>query len=516
MVRLSFDVAAGKRMEYEFLTPPGYDSAVPIPVLVSISGTGQQHVNRFSQRLSSHGGWAVAVPLRPADAPLFFQGSGSEGDGLWYLRAFCHHLMEKFLVDSGRFIFVGVSNGGNAVLRFAIHFPELCRGLVVVTTGVNGRGEDLRRLQGIPLDLYVGSKDECGFFPPMTELEASLRSLQHYPPASLTIFEGAGHVCSQFVDQSLIVAKISLMLLRSGPLGRTVRLTPPEEAGVLAVEDISARLRAFCDELGLEYGVDSTGTLVATRATAMENASQFAKPASKPNVYSVKVGRPRAHRANTYHPGAAGKSLTSPEKSTATQPQSTGLAGADKSSPPVLPINVRTPRSRPTESHLTPRTACSGISGGGTPVHVESLTPRARQQQQHQQQPNCLAAWVQSPMAASGGGCASWATARNAFLRSPAAQSPGGRSPHADGAASPFLPIPGMVAGCSPRFAAARSPTPVKDTGLSSTPAGRFWQGTPPKSPLAALPPPAPTLLERKQRRARTEYPPSGALCDMR
>ena len=78
-----------------------------------------------------------------------------------------------------------VSNGGNAVMRFAMLYPELCRGLVVVTSGISAKPQDLGRLRGLPIDMYVGSKDECGFYKPMMELEASLRAVGQAPAASL-------------------------------------------------------------------------------------------------------------------------------------------------------------------------------------------------------------------------------------------------------------------------------------------------------------------------------------------
>ena len=127
MVRKVFDVAPGRRMEYELLLPP-VTPATPIPFIVSIAGSGQQQVNQFSQR--------------PEEAPLLFDGCGAKEDGLWYLHEFCQHLSTNFAVETSRFLMAGVSNGGNAVVRFATHWPELCSGLVVVTTSVTACNEN--------------------------------------------------------------------------------------------------------------------------------------------------------------------------------------------------------------------------------------------------------------------------------------------------------------------------------------------------------------------------------------
>lgn len=251
----------GSLMAYELLVSPQFDASTPMTFIISLSGTGGQHINHFSRRLP-HPSWVVAVPLRPENAPLFFEGSGAMGDGLWHLKEFCAHLLKTYVVDFCKFLMVGVSNGGNAVLRFGMRYPELCRGIVVVTAGVDGRNDDVSRLAGIPLDMYVGSKDECGFYQPMRDLEASLRAVHHEPPASLTIFEDAGHTCSPLVDLSLITQKMLLMCLRSHPPGRAIRLRVPE-AGVLTVEEIQARVRKFCEDIGLVHEIGADGMVLA-------------------------------------------------------------------------------------------------------------------------------------------------------------------------------------------------------------------------------------------------------------
>merc|ERR1740117_454774 len=201
-------------MEYQLFLPSGYDHSTPIPFLVSLSGTGGQHVNGFSHRLANEN-WAVAVPLRPQTAPLFFEGVGNPRDGVWYLQQFCRHLQQRYNVEGNKLLMCGVSNGGSSVLRFATLFPEMCRGVIVVTGALKGLApdQDLARLQGLPIDMYVGTNDECGFYKPMVELEAQLRQLGQAPAAVLTVFNGAGHTCSPMVDTNVLMGKIQMMLL---------------------------------------------------------------------------------------------------------------------------------------------------------------------------------------------------------------------------------------------------------------------------------------------------------------
>merc|ERR1712151_98502 len=105
----------------------------------------------------------------------------------------CRHLSENFSISGGRFLMVGVSNGGSSVLRFATLWPELTCGVVVVTGSLQGLvdlPDGLRKMSGIPVDMYVGTNDECGFFAPMKALEANFKSIKHHPVASLTVFNG--------------------------------------------------------------------------------------------------------------------------------------------------------------------------------------------------------------------------------------------------------------------------------------------------------------------------------------
>jgi hypothetical protein len=261
--RQSFVLGTGKTMEYELFLPSEYDPSVSTPFIVSVPGMEQTHVNGFSRRLPSDQ-WVVAVAIRPASAPHFFEGSGADGDGVWHLRQLCNHLLSEHSVYGGRFTFVGVSNGGSSVLRFATVFPEICCGVVVVTGSIYGLVPHaqflatLRRLMGLPIDMYVGTKDECGFFPPMIQLEKDLAAVDHFPKLELTIFKGAGHCCSHLVEQHVIRAKILLMMARTWPLGRQFQI---DLHSAPSTNDTGEKLQVFCNDLGIPCSFTMDGGL---------------------------------------------------------------------------------------------------------------------------------------------------------------------------------------------------------------------------------------------------------------
>lgn len=387
-------------MEYELFPPPNWDPSVPTSFLVSVSGVGGQHINGFSRRLP-HGQWVVAVPLRPEDSELFFEGCGAEGDGLWHLREFCRHLSEEFAVETNRFLMVGVSNGGNAVVRFATHWPELCRGLIIVTCGISGRGEDLHRLQGIPIDMYVGSADECGFYDKMTSLEAALRHQGQSPPASLTIFEDAPHCCSPLVDQHLVMARMLVMLLNSGPIGRHIKLGFPDP-GVLSSDEITARVRGLCEDLGLEHELDASGSL-AVRATEVHLRSVLRSQSSSPSVFFVRMGRP-SREPSRHRSGDASTPTAAAAAPRAPSPCTGSFGGSMKvpapgvqaplQLPPKLPIGGR----RAAPPRLWADFAYPDLPGGVTPgsMGLRNATPIG-----HKTPAHGLASWVTSPQVAS-------------------------------------------------------------------------------------------------------------------
>jgi len=273
-----FEAAPGQLMQYHVSLPTQKPNE-PCPFIVSISGTGQQHVNGFSRRLPCEN-WAVAVPLRPDWAPPLFEGSGSPGDGQWVLQQFIRHLLERYNVETDKFLLVGVSNGGSTVLRFATLWPELCRGVVAVTGSLQGLASDkeLARLSGIPVDMYVGTNDECGFYQPMVDLDDKLRAIGIQPKSCLTIFDKVGHMCSVMVDGNLLRGKLQMiMMLTSGKLN-TVKLDvqspSPDGFQRMPNEDVLAHLVKFATNLGLQFEKTPEGNLIVGPGNARRRNSE--------------------------------------------------------------------------------------------------------------------------------------------------------------------------------------------------------------------------------------------------
>eukprot|EP00929_Paragymnodinium_shiwhaense_P027270 TRINITY_DN16043_c0_g1_i1.p1 TRINITY_DN16043_c0_g1~~TRINITY_DN16043_c0_g1_i1.p1 ORF type:complete len:575 (+),score=127.08 TRINITY_DN16043_c0_g1_i1:99-1823(+) len=303
MVRCVFELSNGERMHYELFHPTG-DRKTPIPFVVSVPGAGQQHVNGFSRRLASPK-WAVAVPLKPKEAPLLFTGSGESGDGPWHIRELCNHLLADFAVDGGRFLFVGVSNGGNSVLRFATLWPELCYGLFVVTGALSVKKAEydssLAKLHGVPIEMYVGSEDEVGFCEPMQALKADLKAAGHKPVGSLTVLEGAGHCCSALLCDGLVLGTLWLMMLCAGMPSAVINplelKVPPDKAKRMKAKDVLAKLCDLAGLLDLDGASDvdaaglpclrvktkaSDGIALSVSQAAVAPAAE--KEASKPSV----------------------------------------------------------------------------------------------------------------------------------------------------------------------------------------------------------------------------------------
>eukprot|EP00927_Polykrikos_kofoidii_P024975 TRINITY_DN2254_c0_g1_i1.p1 TRINITY_DN2254_c0_g1~~TRINITY_DN2254_c0_g1_i1.p1 ORF type:complete len:755 (-),score=111.67 TRINITY_DN2254_c0_g1_i1:120-2384(-) len=331
----SFVAPNGVEMKYALFVPAGYKRTTPTPFVVSVAGSGQQHINGFSRRLVCDG-WAVVVILRPDEAPLMFTGSGKEGEGTWYLHSAVDHIMSYYRVKGGRVLLTGVSNGGSSVLRFATLWPELCCGVVVVTGNLAGLATeaDCKRLDGLPLDMYVGTKDEIGFYQTMVQLKAQLKSWNHTPPPQLTIFEGIGHICSTFINGRVLLGKMSFMFLRAGILDEPVTLEgnakPLDQLAPLHPHEVKEEMRSFACRLDLKVEeVSSFGLRVtkgSTQAKLPESPSAAKGGESPVMVGTAVAGDPGNggylnRPANRTSPSAAGSVTSSrPTQSAATNP----------------------------------------------------------------------------------------------------------------------------------------------------------------------------------------------------
>jgi hypothetical protein len=291
-------------MEYTLLAAPGVNLTTPMPFILSVPGGGQEHLNGFSQRLPSSS-WVVIVASRPTKAPLLFEGNGSVGDGPWHLHELSKHVLNKYAVKGGRFLMVGVSNGGSSVFRFATLWPELCIGIIAATGVVMvppplKLPDGLQPLQGLPIDMYVGTNDECGFYQPMVELDAHLQKVKQSPPATFTVFNGAGHTCSGLINQSELVGKIYLMYCRAGIAPDVM------EVGIASLAKKAPRilqhLEVFCEKLDLMWELGARGEL---QIKPREDESEELPMCSMGSTIFMKAEEPKDELVKQYCTGDA-------------------------------------------------------------------------------------------------------------------------------------------------------------------------------------------------------------------
>jgi len=179
-------IGEDESLQCGIVLPIDFDPTSTYPVCIAISGEKQQHVSRFFQAWKSdQRGWIVVSPLRPNSAPLFFKAPA-------IIHKLALALLERFHVEGEKFHMVGTSNGGSTCFAFAARWPGLCHSVIPVT-GANLCNDDLRSLNGLPIDMFVGDCDELGFCKAMTDILAELRRVKHTPPPTLSVAKGAGH-----------------------------------------------------------------------------------------------------------------------------------------------------------------------------------------------------------------------------------------------------------------------------------------------------------------------------------
>jgi predicted peptidase len=182
---VAIPVGDGASLECGIVLPSDFDADKNYPVCIAISGERQQHVSRFFQAWKSEQrGWVVVSPLCPG-TPLFF-------DRPELIQQLAVSLLTQFNVEGGKFHMVGTSNGGSTCFAFGTRWPQLCHSITPVT-GANLRRDDLRLLNGIPIDMFVGDCDELRFHGAMVDILEDLENIGHSPPPTLAVLKGAGH-----------------------------------------------------------------------------------------------------------------------------------------------------------------------------------------------------------------------------------------------------------------------------------------------------------------------------------
>jgi len=126
---------------YLLYTPPGYDPATPVPLVLSLHGfasgpVNQMEVSQWNQVADEHG-FLVAYP-EGAGFPKRWNTSGVAGedaaDDVAFLSALIDALSQQLNVDPQRIYVNGLSNGGGMSNTLACLRPEriatICRWFV--------------------------------------------------------------------------------------------------------------------------------------------------------------------------------------------------------------------------------------------------------------------------------------------------------------------------------------------------------------------------------------------------
>ncbi len=142
----------GVALKVLFFRP--HETAEP-PLAVLVSGGSNSEFMARAQfwlgREMVERGWAIAVPISPADHDYFVQSPELIPEIIGYLHS--NHSLR-----SGKSLLVGISSGGSAALAIAIQQPQRYLG-VVATPGRVREEARISGLGGLPIYLRIGEKD---------------------------------------------------------------------------------------------------------------------------------------------------------------------------------------------------------------------------------------------------------------------------------------------------------------------------------------------------------------------
>jgi len=132
------------------------ESSEPPPLAIMIAGgTSNEFMARAQFWLGSEfveRGWAIAVPISPDGKRFSDENANLFPELIQKLQA-AHELKDN------KPLLIGISSGGSAAMAIAAVNPELYRG-VVATPGRIKRDDELSKLNGLPIYLRVGEKDD--------------------------------------------------------------------------------------------------------------------------------------------------------------------------------------------------------------------------------------------------------------------------------------------------------------------------------------------------------------------
>jgi dienelactone hydrolase len=199
-------------------------------------------------------------PIAP-DGELFFRGSQSA------LTALLDEIAKTFAVESGRVHVAGISNGGRSAFRLATLAPQRIASLVA-SPGYPPDDADFDALGALvetPIAMFAGGAD-TEWVAAMRRVEGRMRELGARE-ATLTVFEGEGHVPPSFTGARL------LALLERFRDGERERAAAELAIGALLDDFHGAAARADLERYFAALAPDAV--FIGTDATERWTAASF-------------------------------------------------------------------------------------------------------------------------------------------------------------------------------------------------------------------------------------------------
>lgn len=147
-------LVGGDQVKVLYFEPNASAEAPPLAILIS-GGSNSEFMARAQFWMGKEmvaRGWAIALPVSPGGRHYFV-------DNAEHFPALIADLRRIHTLRPGRTLLVGISSGGSAALEIAARDPRQYLG-VVATPGRLHEDTALSALQGLPIFLRVGEKDD--------------------------------------------------------------------------------------------------------------------------------------------------------------------------------------------------------------------------------------------------------------------------------------------------------------------------------------------------------------------
>lgn len=178
-------LSGGQNIRVLYFEPVDRGLDTPLAVMVS-GGSSNEFMARAQFWMGKElvdRGWAVAVPISPEGRDFFIEHAGQ-------FPRLISDLRELHDLNDAKTLLVGISSGGSAALEIAAINPDQYLG--VVATPGRVKSESLGYLDGLPVYLRIGEKDDLRWNRLLDRDEARLKAAGAVVNAELV--PGARHI----------------------------------------------------------------------------------------------------------------------------------------------------------------------------------------------------------------------------------------------------------------------------------------------------------------------------------